>query len=285
MLLLALETSSPPGGVALMEGALCLGEEPFGERLEQGREVLSRIAALLAQAGRRPRDLGAIAVGRGPGSYTGTRVGVTAAKTLSFALGVPLLDESSLRVRAEAAARGGRDAGGVVPGEEGPDPLLVAAVLDGRQAFLYGALFDVAPSTPAAAGAAGGGASEGAASRSRERSGDGERVRRVLPDRVVEAEELRRSFEREALGRGASPRVLVVGDGAGSFLACAAGSAARCRFERGPVGWDAPSARLLGELVYPRALASRFDREATHALEPAYLRPTEAERRHPLGAP
>jgi tRNA threonylcarbamoyladenosine biosynthesis protein TsaB len=64
--------------------------------------LLPAIAGLLRGAGLRAADLGAIGVGLGPGSFTGLRVGLAAAKALAYAVGCPLVGLDSL----EAIARG-----------------------------------------------------------------------------------------------------------------------------------------------------------------------------------
>ena len=105
MNLLALDTSTPRAAVALAAGPrLLVDPGPAGDGPgRHGRNLLPGIAALLAEAGLVPRDLDAIAVGLGPGSYTGLRVGLTAAKTLAFALGRPLIPLDSFAAIARNA--------------------------------------------------------------------------------------------------------------------------------------------------------------------------------------
>lgn len=71
--------------------------------VRHGRNLVPAIRDLLAEGGLSPRDLGVIGVGLGPGSYTGLRIGVTAAKTLAYALGIPLLGFDSLEAIARCA--------------------------------------------------------------------------------------------------------------------------------------------------------------------------------------
>jgi tRNA threonylcarbamoyladenosine biosynthesis protein TsaB len=82
--------------------ALAVGEELHGERsLDEGRrharDLAPAVADLLAAAGWRPRDLQGVIVSRGPGSYTGLRVGVMSAKALAYATGCALLAVDTFR--------------------------------------------------------------------------------------------------------------------------------------------------------------------------------------------
>ncbi len=99
--LLALETSTRRGSAALMASA---GAEPVQLELSadsaHARDLLPAVAALVQRAGLAPSQVAAIAVGLGPGSYTGLRVGVCAARALASALGARLLGLPSLEVLA-----------------------------------------------------------------------------------------------------------------------------------------------------------------------------------------
>ena len=80
---------------------------------------------------------GGLAVGLGPGSYTGCRIGVTTAKSLALARRIPVLGESSLAVWASGARRGltGEDLAGC----------RLRVVLDARRGAVFSALFEASP--------------------------------------------------------------------------------------------------------------------------------------------
>ena len=88
---------------------------------ERADALVSLIAAALAEAGVRPADLGALAVTIGPGSFTGVRVAVAAAKGLSLALGIDVHPVGTLSALARAArgAVRGRPFVAVVPAGRG----------------------------------------------------------------------------------------------------------------------------------------------------------------------
>jgi tRNA threonylcarbamoyladenosine biosynthesis protein TsaB len=89
--LLILETSDRVGRVALAEGPALLRVRTLTETRRHARDLAPAVADLLADQGWRPRDVNAVLVSRGPGSYTGLRVGVMSAKTFAFATGCRLL--------------------------------------------------------------------------------------------------------------------------------------------------------------------------------------------------
>jgi tRNA threonylcarbamoyladenosine biosynthesis protein TsaB len=77
------------------------GEEALLGPPGHARELMPGVARLLADAGLSYRDLGAIAVGVGPGTFTGLRIGVTTARALAHAGGIPVHPVSSLAALAE----------------------------------------------------------------------------------------------------------------------------------------------------------------------------------------
>jgi tRNA threonylcarbamoyladenosine biosynthesis protein TsaB len=89
--LLILETASRSGQVALALGEDLLAVRRLEELRRHARDLAPAVAELLAEQRWSPRDLDAVLVSRGPGSYTGLRVGVMSAKALAYATGCTLL--------------------------------------------------------------------------------------------------------------------------------------------------------------------------------------------------
>jgi tRNA threonylcarbamoyladenosine biosynthesis protein TsaB len=94
---LILETSSRTGQVALALGDELRGVRPLEEARRNARDLAPATAALLAEQGWRPRDIQAVIVSRGPGSYTGLRVGIMSAKTFAYATGSALIGVETFR--------------------------------------------------------------------------------------------------------------------------------------------------------------------------------------------
>ncbi len=100
MLILALDTATDTGSLALVEDEETLGESTLAGAGAYLVRLLPRLAALFAAAGRDPADLGAIGVSVGPGNFTGLRIGCATAKTLAWSLGCPLVPVPTLEVLA-----------------------------------------------------------------------------------------------------------------------------------------------------------------------------------------
>lgn len=98
--MLALDTSTSNMTLALLREGVLVAEHHTEAVRNHSVQLLPHIQQLLSGAGIRPKDLGSVAVGQGPGSYTGVRIGVTAAKTFAWSLGIPLFGVSSLKALA-----------------------------------------------------------------------------------------------------------------------------------------------------------------------------------------
>lgn len=98
--LLILETSSRIGYAALAQGDELRGVRRLDETRRHARDLAPAMAALSAEQGWRPRDVQAVIVSRGPGSYTGLRVGIMTAKTFAYAAGCALIAVDTFAVLA-----------------------------------------------------------------------------------------------------------------------------------------------------------------------------------------
>jgi len=96
LILLAVDTSTNRAAVALARDGSPPRVAPPEPDRRHGRGLIPAIAALLGAEGLTVRDLDAIAVGLGPGSYTGLRIGLTAAKCLAYAAARPLVGLDTL---------------------------------------------------------------------------------------------------------------------------------------------------------------------------------------------
>jgi tRNA threonylcarbamoyladenosine biosynthesis protein TsaB len=103
-LLLAFDTATPQVAVALHDGDDVVAELVSDRAMKHGEQLAPLIAQALERAGAVRQDLTAVAVGAGPGPFTGLRVGLVTARTLGFALDIPVYAACSLDVLAAEAA-------------------------------------------------------------------------------------------------------------------------------------------------------------------------------------
>ena len=125
-MLLALDTATHAVTVAVHDGASVLAESTTVDALRHGELLAPAIAAVLSAVGAHPRDLSRVAVGVGPGPFTGLRVGLVTARTMGAVLGIPVVGVCSLDVLAAAVST--------------QPPFLVAT--DARRKEVYWARYD-----------------------------------------------------------------------------------------------------------------------------------------------
>lgn len=247
--IVALDTSTAAMAAAVMRGGEVLGEVQSVAERNHSVHVITHLKALLAAAEVRPEQLDAIVVGRGPGSYTGMRIAVTAAKTLAWVWEKPLVGVSSLEAIAYGAWRRGMEqassAGGVRH--------WVLPMMDARRGQVY------------TAGFAGG-----------ERAGDWTRWAEDGVRLMAEWVELVAGRLREARSRGERIAVWLAGDltqhGASVERLRELGAAAGAEVRAEPYMLEG---RFVAELGAKRLALGESDE--THTFIPNYTQLTEAE--------
>ncbi len=129
MKILHLETSSKNCSVAISDGEelLCLCEE-ISENYKQSESLHTYVEWALEGAEITLKDLDAISLGKGPGSYTGLRIGAASAKGFCFGLDIPLIAVESLETMVEASLNKGYD--------------YIIPLIDARRMEVYTATFD-----------------------------------------------------------------------------------------------------------------------------------------------
>lgn len=127
MKVLAIDTSNFTLGIALINGNQVMGEYITNLKKNHSVRVMPAIETLLKDCDTLPKDVDKIVVAKGPGSYTGVRIGVTIAKTLAWTLNIPLSGVSSL----ETLAANGRYFNGYV-----------SPLFDARRGQVYTGLYE-----------------------------------------------------------------------------------------------------------------------------------------------
>lgn len=103
MRIVAFETTQRIGSVAVLDRARLLETADLPPHQRSAQSLVPAIKRLVRAVGWQPRDIGLVAVTIGPGSFTGLRIGVTAAKTLAYAVGAQCAAVDTLEVVAERA--------------------------------------------------------------------------------------------------------------------------------------------------------------------------------------
>jgi tRNA threonylcarbamoyladenosine biosynthesis protein TsaB len=131
-LILSIDTATEKAGISLSINGSILAILANEEQKEHAAWLHVAIEEMLEHVGCKMKDLQAIAVSAGPGSYTGLRVGMSAAKGLCYSLNIPLITENTLRIMAYAALQ-----------QVQPDfNNLICPMIDARRMEVFTAIFD-----------------------------------------------------------------------------------------------------------------------------------------------
>ena len=223
MLILGLESSAKACSAALSRDGDVLAEHYENSGLTHSQTLLPMAEALLAEAGLTMRDLDAVAVARGPGSFTGVRIGVATAKGLCWGADKPAIGVSTL----EAMAWNGAQA---------PEGSLLCCAMDARRSQVYNALFTFAHGAP----------------------------QRLTEDRAIGLPELAEEL------RGSEKPIWVLGDGGELCW--------KYLTENGIPAFLPPEETRLQRASGVCRAAARKQPENAGALQPVYLRLSQAER-------
>ena len=140
-LILSIETGTDICSVALSNDGELMALRESSEGRDHAKKVAVFVDELLKETGVQPADLDAIAVGKGPGSYTGLRIGVSFAKGMCYALNIPLIAVGSLDALTEVA-REDYDAGILDIEESEWQNAYLCPMVDARRMEVYTQVFD-----------------------------------------------------------------------------------------------------------------------------------------------
>ena len=137
--ILCIETGTDVCSVGIARGGELLSLRESDEGRDHARKVALFVDELLRETGIAPDELDAVAVGKGPGSYTGLRIGVSFAKGLCYSLDKPLLAVGSLDALAEVVREDFR--AGILSVDDW-DRALLCPMVDARRMEVYAQVFD-----------------------------------------------------------------------------------------------------------------------------------------------
>jgi tRNA threonylcarbamoyladenosine biosynthesis protein TsaB len=132
MIVIGMECSTSSGGVAIVQDGTLLGSVNFSTATLYSQRLLPSLEWLMERCGVAGDSVSGLGVSRGPGSFTGLRIGLSAAKGLAYAWGVPVVGIGTMEALALRAAS-------PAPGQV----VQVCTLLDARQGELFAGLFNV----------------------------------------------------------------------------------------------------------------------------------------------
>jgi tRNA threonylcarbamoyladenosine biosynthesis protein TsaB len=239
---LAFDTSTATLAVAIVRNGELLGSSVSLAERNHSLRIVSEIKELMEQCGLQGSDLDAIAVGQGPGSYTGVRIAVSAAKTLAWAWNKPLVGVSSL----EALAFGAWNALQLADEDMADDrDTWIIPIMDARRGQVY---------------------------TSRYAAGHRDRWQTIDPDAIRLIADWSLRVEDEATEDSQLATVWFVGDVQPHQATIELAEQAGARLRTYDCGMDAAAVGLLAELKFRQG-----ERADVHSFVPNYTQLTEAE--------
>ncbi|MBS1934256.1 MAG: tRNA (adenosine(37)-N6)-threonylcarbamoyltransferase complex dimerization subunit type 1 TsaB [Bacteroidetes bacterium] len=133
-LILNIDTATEIAGICLFKNGEPIASVQNTDQKDHAAWLHVAIEEMMKNAGNKMRDLNAIAITSGPGSYTGLRVGMATAKGLCYALNIPLITENTLRVMAFAAQQQYK--------KDSTNGILLCPMIDARRMEVFTAIFN-----------------------------------------------------------------------------------------------------------------------------------------------
>ena len=138
-LILCIETGTDICSVGIARDGELMSLRESDQGRDHAKQVAVFVDELLRETGVKPDELDAVAVGMGPGSYTGLRIGVSFAKGLCYGLNIPLLAVGSLEALTDVAIK---DYEAGIIQVEGWDEAFLCPMVDARRMEVYTQVFD-----------------------------------------------------------------------------------------------------------------------------------------------
>lgn len=138
-LILNIETSTEVCSVSLAKNGNILFKKESTEGLNHSKILTVFIEDLIKENNLEIKSVNAVAVSKGPGSYTGLRIGVSVAKGLCYALDIPLISANSLEIMGKYAAQNLNEFGF----ENENKPVLFCPMIDARRMEVYTAIYNI----------------------------------------------------------------------------------------------------------------------------------------------
>lgn len=136
-LILSIDTSLEDAAVCISEGPNVIAVKSNNRQMEHAAWIHVAIDVMLKETGNSIRQLSAISVSSGPGSYTGLRVGMATAKGLCYALNIPLITENTLKLTAYRVKKE------IALNSVYTLPVLICPMIDARRMEVFTTLYDL----------------------------------------------------------------------------------------------------------------------------------------------